>query len=129
MKKRPTTKPATRPFAFDSLSARFFTDWFGCVQDFHGKAMIAKGFHDTPRSPLETIALMHTELAELTEGYRHGNGPDDKIPAFSCAEAECADLILRVMDFAHSEKLRLAQAIIAKIEHNATRPYKHGKTC
>lgn len=119
----------TPPLPLAGFAEKFFIDWFGCVQDHHGKAMIAAGFHDTPRTPLETIALMHTELSEMAEGYRHGNPPDDKIPEFSTAEAECADTILRIMDFAHKEKLRVAAAIIAKIKHNATRPYKHGKQC
>lgn len=137
MKKLPLTvkKKLNRKYGMLGLKTQTpfldaaFIVFFKAIQKHHGEAMIAKGFHDKKRSPLEYIALMHTELAEMTEGYRHGNLSDDKIPQFSTAEAECADTILRIMDFAHAEKLRVAEALIAKIAHNATRPYKHGKTC
>lgn len=76
----------------------------------------------------QMIALMHTELAEVTEAMRHGDPPDDKIPEFSGAEAELADCIIRIMDFAQGRRLRVAEAIVAKMEYNSTRPYKHGKT-
>ena len=90
-----------------------------------------KGFY-TPgveRNFGEIIALIHSELSEALEGYRHGNPKSDHIPEFSAIEEELADAVIRILDTAFEMKLRLAEAIIAKIEFNATRPYKHGKKC
>lgn len=52
---------------------------------------------------------------------------DDKIPKFSGLEAELADTIIRMMHFAEQHNLRLAEAVLAKMEYNWTRAFKHGK--
>lgn len=52
---------------------------------------------------------------------------DDKIPEFLGAEAELADVIIRIMDMAHARKWRVAEAVIAKMAMNKGRPYKHGR--
>jgi hypothetical protein len=41
-------------------------------------------------------------------------------------EAEFADCIIRIMDFVPSMGLRVAEALIAKMEYNSKREYKHG---
>jgi NTP pyrophosphatase (non-canonical NTP hydrolase) len=80
-----------------------------------------------PRNEGEMIALEMSELGELLEAVRHGNPPSEKIPGFSQAEEEMADLIIRCLDHAHGRGYRLAEAILAKIEVNRQRPTKHGK--
>jgi NTP pyrophosphatase (non-canonical NTP hydrolase) len=74
----------------------------------------------------ELIALAHSELSEALEGLRHDNPPDDKIPEFSSAEAELADLVIRAMDMAQANGWNLSTAIVAKAKFNQTRPHKHG---
>jgi NTP pyrophosphatase (non-canonical NTP hydrolase) len=97
---------------------------------------INKGFydgveHDTPMirqlRNSERIAQIHGELSEAFEGLRHGNPPDDKIPEFTSAEAELADAIIRILDFAAYRGYRVAEALIAKAAFNTTRPRLHGK--
>lgn len=127
---------------------RDFVDAFRRVAGVHHAAMRGKGFWQSS-DLLETVALeaggealagfarqaidsqkvslCHTELSEAQEALRHDNPPDDKIPAFAATEAEYADVILRIMDHAHARGWDVAGALIAKIEHNATRPAKHGK--
>lgn len=89
---------------------------------------VEHGFWDADVSDGEAIALIHSELSEALEAFRHNNPPDDKLPEFSSAEVELADAVIRIMDFARAKGFRVAKAIIAKSAYNETRPYKHGKT-
>lgn len=85
------------------------------------------GQKNPPRDESKSIALMHSELSEALEGIREGNPESTKIPGFSQAEEEYADLFIRGMDEAKKRKYRLAEAILAKMLYNTGRPHKHGK--
>ncbi len=104
-----------------------FVDNFNYMQDQIHRNAVNKGFWESDRGDAEAIALMHSELSEALEAIRHDNPPSDKIPDFSGAEEELADCIIRIMDTAQSRDYRIAEAIIAKMEYNSNRPYKHGK--
>lgn len=73
------------------------------------------------------IALAHGELSEALEGYRSGATSSDHIPQFTPVEEEFADVFIRLMSFGAMNGLRLGQAILAKMDFNAGRPFKHGK--
>jgi len=103
-----------------------FIETFNIISDNVHETAKEKGWWETDRNDGELIALIHSELSEALEALRNNNPPDDKIPEFSGAEAELADVIIRIMDFTAARKYRIAEALVAKIEMNKTRSYKHG---
>jgi NTP pyrophosphatase (non-canonical NTP hydrolase) len=105
-----------------------------------------QGFHDsqathaldsnvTILSRFTKLMLMVTELAEVAEALRTANKhPDDLsyaqsavIPEFTQEEEELADALIRLLDYAGTYRLRLAEATLAKMAYNKTREPMHGK--
>jgi NTP pyrophosphatase (non-canonical NTP hydrolase) len=77
-----------------------------------------KGWHDEPRETGTLLALVHSEVSEALEADRRG---DEDL--FS---EELADVCIRIFDLCGSRNIDLEGAIIAKMEKNKSRPYKHG---
>lgn len=106
----------------------FRRGWNNIAQDVHANA-VEKGFWpEEGRNDGEMLALIHSEISEVLEALRVGNPPDSKLPDFTSAEVELADVVIRIMDMAHARQWRVAEAIEMKMAYNRTRAFKHGKT-
>lgn len=67
------------------------------------------------------MALITTEVSEAIEDLRQ-----KEINKEHLAE-ECADIVIRVMNFCNRKKIDLEKAIIDKNEINSKREFRHGK--
>lgn len=88
--------------------------WFTVVQGFNQTNFAAD------------LMLVTTELAEACEADRK-NAQDDHVPQLEGRTAELADALVRILHMAHKYQLPLADAFVAKMAFNLTRPVKHGK--
>lgn len=104
-----------------------FISSFVFMQDQIHQLAVDKGWWETDRNDGECIALMHSELSEALEALRKGNPVDEKCDNFRNLAVELADCVIRIMDYCGARNIPLADAIVAKYEHNKTRPHKHGK--
>lgn len=95
-------------------------------KDIHQTALDKGWWDNGDRNKGELIALMHSELSEALEFLRAGDPLDDKIPQFLGVEAELADVMIRIFDFAEYYNYDVIGAMLAKAEMNKGREYKHG---
>lgn len=87
---------------------------------------------DSPQATMEVavkIGLVIGECSELMEAWREGNpwAPCNKTPTLTITNEEIADVIIRMLDLASFLRVNVGDAVRAKLEFNATRPYKHSK--
>ena len=103
----------------------------------------ARGFWEDDRKLTEVVMLTVCELAEAIEADRAGKWvtENDLIKYLNKYEPdvfretikdtvqdEIADAIIRILDFSHKFNIDLDFHIKAKLNYNASRPYKHGKS-
>lgn len=65
------------------------------------------------------LMLAVSELGEMLEAIRKSDSANEL--------EELADVVIRLLDYAGTYKMPLAEAIIKKMQVNEGRPYKHGK--
>lgn len=72
----------------------------------------------TTNVQLAKVALIHSELGEMTEAIRKGDVENE--------EEEAADVIIRLGDYAGCYGVSLHTATEEKMTKNLERPYMHG---
>lgn len=96
---------------------------------------IEHGWWDTERNFGESLALVHSEVTEVLEDWRHGRsmnvvqwevGPHSGKPKPAGIPIEMADIIIRVLDLCAAHNIDIEEAINEKIAYNRERPYRHG---
>lgn len=104
-----------------------FVEAFSTMQECLYRINEDAGWHDPAPTDAECVANVHGEVSEINEWMRLGDAVrDDKIPEFLGVEAEGADVVIRLMNWYKRRGWRLAEAIVAKLRYNSTRPHRHG---
>lgn len=73
-----------------------------------------------PQLPTKLL-LIHSEVSEACEALRKNNPPSEKLKGFSALEEELADILIRCFDFCGAKKLRIGEAVDAKMIYNRSR--------
>lgn len=81
---------------------------------------------DVPRSsdwqhPLRIpaiLALIHSELSEALEAFRHGDAANFR--------EEIADVVIRTLDLTYGMNIDITKEVLKKCEKNKKRGWKHG---
>lgn len=109
-----------------------------CIRTMQETAALIEREHGfTSATPLEDIALMHSELSEALEDLRNGrpvyatyynySKVYRELPKPEGVPSEMADVVIRIMGFCSRHGIGLQTAIEEKMAFNETRPFKHGK--
>lgn len=109
---------------------------------------VEKGFWEDRKNVGEVLMLIVSELGEALEAHRSGKSADyQSFAQFTetqnatgeeyaelfrdymkdTFEDEIADTVIRIFDMCEGFGIDLEAHIVAKLEYNKTRPYKHGK--
>ena len=78
-----------------------------------------EGFGKNPSLAAEKLCLLHSEISEILEALRDGDEEHEV--------EECADVLIRLVDYCCWRSFDLDGAVEAKMAKNRDRPAMHGR--
>lgn len=87
-----------------------------------------KGWHETPITQTDMVALIHSEASEMLESFRNGEAlswTDDNNKPQGFA-SELADVVIRCGHYAEYCGINLDYEVTRKLDYNLTRKHRHG---
>lgn len=85
--------------------------------------------YNEPNKVGAEIALIHSEVSEILEAFRDNGLNRNTTPAGKPDDvgSECADVLIRLLDFCGRRGIDLAKEYRRKSDYNETRPFRHGR--
>ena len=87
-----------------------------------------KGVRSPEGRPEIEVARMHQELSHVLDTYSKRNPKSRYLPKFTRRDEALANLVIRIFDFSERYHIPITSAILAKMDHNESRPPKGGRT-
>ena len=109
------------------LYVKAFLGSLGPMMGLIGRIARDKGFRSAEGRVEIEIVRMHAELSQVLDTYSKGNRKSRYIEEFTRRDEALANLVIRIFDFCDRYHIPLGAAILAKIDHNESRPPKGQK--
>ena len=85
------------------------------------------GWWDTERNVGAILALVHSDVYDALEDWRTDHMESYLDGTKPCGfPSEMADIIIRVLDICAAFDIDIDGEVLAKMQYNQTRPYRHG---
>ena len=82
--------------------------------------------HNYKIDHIQAIAEFHKDVSDILESLRHGSKKHEFLIEYTTTEVTVACLLMDILMYCYSSRLRIEEVIHAKMAMNKTRSYKHG---
>lgn len=117
----------TKQAIMESESSESFISSFEKMAIKAYKINVLNGFWEEKRSAEEVMAMIRSELSRASRPKRKSSRLDC-VSGFTSAEEELADVVIQIMNVSAGMDLRVADAVVAKLESGKARGCEHSKS-